>query len=609
MHAQAAPLVHYMFHWNAYDVSGNGYDGTVVGSPGYNYEQQGASIQFNNPTGEATQFVTLPDLTPVLQNSSFTIAVKYRTTDSAGNNGRLYGNTWIDSGVAFNYNAGNRPAPNGLITQDGNYSLFGNFADNGTPVTTDGQWHRAVLSVNRSTQTMNFYVDNSLVSSGPLNSTAGINFANFAVGALGVRTNGENTSGAKAAVDDFQIFNSALTESQIGQINEGFLTNNNPANQIRFSTPAQADAKRSQLTNYIWPNGLPTNRLPTVTKNVAFPNGDLNGLNQSLVASVDKIDSDVSGMDFHSTSYLIHPANGINANKLLIVHQGHAANTMDYSIRNSIEKALEAGYSVIAMAMPLMGWNTDTSLSIDGTTYSLTYGDHNSIFSNLKTALPDGGAFRLFVEPIVQNINYFKSLPGAGEVAMTGVSGGGWSTHMAAAVDTRIQLAVPVAGSAPLYSRNEYGPDFVGDAPEQYYTPLFREDIAEDGSGGGVATWQEIYALGGYGEGRKEVMVTALYDNICFYGDYADAFKEVVADKVASLGAGSWEYYGDPVTTMITNSDGYQTTHQISPATMQDIVLANMATMGVPEPSTLLLAGMAACGLVILLKRRARESR
>jgi len=58
-------------------------------------------------------------------------------------------------------------------------------------------------------------------------------------------------------------------------------------------------------------------------------------------------------------------------------------------------------------------------------------------------------------------------------------------------------------------------PYTVGDT-EQFYEPLYNEDIAPDGSGGGIATWMEIYALGGYGEGRRQIMVTAQYDNCCF---------------------------------------------------------------------------------------------
>ena len=101
----------------------------------------------------------------------------------------------------------------------------------------------------------------------------------------------------------------------------------NPANQIRFHTAAQADAKRQQLIRFIWPDGLPAT-LPTVTTNVAFPPG-LNGIDRSLVSRVDMLDANVSGMDFHSVSYLIHPALATNADWWVIVHHGHVYGTSE----------------------------------------------------------------------------------------------------------------------------------------------------------------------------------------------------------------------------------------------------------------------------------------
>ncbi len=582
------PIVHYMFHYNLYDVTGNGYDGTLVGNAAYD-PQYIDYITFNNPTGNvaATQYVRMPDLTSTLAGSDYTIAIRYKTTDTSGLNGRLYGNTWNGSGIDFNYNGANRPAPNGLIAQnDGGtqrWAMFGNFNSNGTPVTSDGQWHTAVLTVNREMQEAKFYVDGNNISTTFIPFTAPLHtsFANFTIGALGVSSGGENQAGAKASVDDFQILRGALNDAQVRNINFGFPTNADPNAQIRFSTPQQADAKRSQLVNWIFNGNLPTGTMPSVTKNVAYPTSDLNGVSQSLVASVDRIDANVGGTDFHAKSYLLHPTNTAHANKLLIVHQGHSTNTMDWSVRDSINAALQAGYTVNVMTMPLKGWNNDTTLTVDGVPYNLTMDDHNSVFTVLKNHGNDGLKFRLFVEPIVQNVNYWKSLSGAAGVAMTGISGGGWSTHMAAAIDPRINLSVPVAGSAPLYSRNLNGATFIGDAPEQYYTPLFGESInSSDMSGGGVATWQEIYALGGYGTGRKEVMVTNLYDDCCFNGTFADAFKNVVANKVSELGAGQWQYYADPHTASITNSDGYQSTHYISSDVMQNYVLANMNHLG-----------------------------
>ena len=174
--------------------------------------------------------------------------------------------------------------------------------------------------------------------------------------------------------------------------------------------------------------------------------------------------------------------------------------------------------------MPMYGWNVNFNIAQNkgsnetftvpgGPTITEPCNSHTGLLldSNNQSLFSDGAGFRFFLDPVVQGINYFQSVtPNAGPVSMIGLSGGGWTTSMAAAVDTRIKLSVPVAGSEPLYCRNA-DPASIGDT-EQYYAPMYDENIAPDGSGGGVATWLEIYALGGYGEGRRQIMVTNLYD-------------------------------------------------------------------------------------------------
>ncbi len=630
-YANAEQILHYTFNGNAIDMTGHGYNGTIYGTTSYSagdLPESGNALSVYNPEfgGICNQYVSLPDLTSVLGNSSFTIAIKYKTATDAsttsGYNGTLLANNPGPNvnGIAWNINAINRPAPNGLISDNGSYRLFGNFTSSGTPVTTDGQWHRATLTVHRDLRTMTFYVDGGAVSvtdliDTPLHTTS---FANLTLGGVPNVPNG-----ARVLIDDVQIYNNWMNQSEVGGIRDAriiYPTNNDPANQIRFSNATGANQKRDQLVNYIWPNGLPTSTMPTVTQNITFPSSDLNGVNQSLVSSVDKLDTNVAGADFHSTSYLIHPqTTNSNTNRVLIVHQGH----QDWSqggLDSTTNKALEAGYTVIAMAMPIMDWNQDTTitlpnsstLTLDGTS-DLDQNPHNEFFTKLVEtgAFNEGAGFRFFLEPVVQSINYFKSLTsGEGDVTMVGLSGGAWTTHLAAALDTRIKLSVPVAGSAPLYAHNDIlGPDEYYDL-EQTFSPLFGEDIGGDGGGGGVATWLEIYALGGYGEGRKEVMVTNLYDPVAFAGEFVDTFEDVVTDEMANL-SGSWEYYRE---TALNPG------HAITGNVQDNILFANMAAMGglmldqgelvtTPEPSTALLSAIGMLGFVACAwcRRRARQ--
>eukprot|EP01104_Vermistella_antarctica_P006659 TRINITY_DN17368_c0_g1_i1.p1 TRINITY_DN17368_c0_g1~~TRINITY_DN17368_c0_g1_i1.p1 ORF type:complete len:476 (-),score=31.85 TRINITY_DN17368_c0_g1_i1:258-1547(-) len=56
---------------------------------------------------------------------------------------------------------------------------------------------------------------------------------------------------------------------------------------------------------------------------------------------------------------------------------------------------------------------------------------------------------RFFLEPVVLTINYAMEVLGYKRVVMMGLSGGGWTTTMMAAIDPRIGLSIPIAGSIP----------------------------------------------------------------------------------------------------------------------------------------------------------------
>ena len=118
-----------------------------------------------------------------------------------------------------------------------------------------------------------------------------------------------------------------------------------------------------------------------------------------------------------------------------------------------------------------------------------------------------GSALRFFVEPVVQGINQFvRTNPGSADISMIGLSGGGWTTVLAAAVDPRIKLSISVSGSMPIYARRFY-PGSIGDA-EQMLPALYKDR----------ASYLDLYILDGYGKGRRHIQIGNQYDSGCFYG-------------------------------------------------------------------------------------------
>ena len=141
-----------------------------------------------------------------------------------------------------------------------------------------------------------------------------------------------------------------------------------PSKQIRFSTPAQAEARRQELIHFIWPDGLPSNTLPTVARNIAADVFDryLPGIERKSVAAVDKLDADIAPYDFHSISYLLHPfKTNANTGKLVIYHSGHRRSVAEWAGGDDvINRLLTEGFTVLAMDMPCYGWNADDTIKL-----------------------------------------------------------------------------------------------------------------------------------------------------------------------------------------------------------------------------------------------------
>lgn len=277
----------------------------------------------------------------------------------------------------------------------------------------------------------------------------------------------------------------------------------------------ELDEKRQRLIRFIWREaGFPAVKTPhSVTKGIA----DSRYADLTNLASIDRIDVQ---MEFGARSiiYLFHPrsSNG----RLLIYHQGHGGDF--FRGVDTIQFFLRHGYAVAAFAMPLLGM--DGPLVIENPDGSITLRHHNDlrvlesdIFSPLK----------FFVEPIAVFLNYALEEYGHDLVAMTGISGGGWTTTLAAALDPRIARSYPVSGSLPLYISPS------GDY-EQNHSGLYA-----------IANYPELYVLGTFAGARRQIQVLNRYDPCCFSGTRHVLYEEQVAKTAQRVGNGSFSVFLD----------------------------------------------------------------
>ncbi len=277
-------------------------------------------------------------------------------------------------------------------------------------------------------------------------------------------------------------------------------------------------AKRRALIRYIWAGeGFPSGKLPgKVEKDIT--DDRYAELYKTNLKQIDKLTID---MDYGLNSIVYHFLPEEANSKLFIYHQGHRGDFIQG--KDTIKAFLGKGYSVMALSMPLLGMNNQPVVDLDRFgKFHLVKHDHLKL---LKSPI------RFFIEPIVVAINYGKKLK-YGQVNMTGISGGGWTTTVCAAVDTRIRHSYPVAGTLPFYLRSDSQRDW-GDY-EQNMPDLYN-----------IANYLELYVLGAFGKGRAQIQLLNQYDSCCFAGIRYRTYEHTMREVMRSLGKGKFDIFLD----------------------------------------------------------------
>jgi dienelactone hydrolase len=271
-------------------------------------------------------------------------------------------------------------------------------------------------------------------------------------------------------------------------------------------------------------------------------------------------------MDTHtetiaSTVFIFYPAKAA-LHRAVIVHHGHGCEMVDRGehplhLEMLIRSLVSAGYSVAAVRMPCF-----QNPSNCGKTRV-----HDKLFD---LELTSGSALRFFMEPIARTVNYLEQQkPALAEVDMIGLSGGGWTTTLYAAIDPRIRKSFPVAGTLPLYLRDRhYNHDL-----EQYFSPLYR-----------IAGYKDLYVMGAAGKGRLQLQILNRDDDCCFgerqhhvsgisYAGAVRDYERDVSQTLAQMHTGRFVVHLD-------DSAHY---HQISQKAIQDIILPVLGGGALPS--------------------------
>ncbi len=270
---------------------------------------------------------------------------------------------------------------------------------------------------------------------------------------------------------------------------------------LRVRSPEAAADARRLLVDFIWGQAEPPYLLPSrVLRNwTGWPR-------IKAAARTDRLDIaqeyGVNSIAFHLIPK--HP-NG----KLVIFHQGHEPQAIVPSI---VSPLLEAGFSVVLLNMPLHGMNPKPLARLPGIG-TMRLDSHQA----LSYASPkQGRPLRFFLDPVLAVLNYTAA--DYRGVAMVGHSGGGWTTTIAAAIDPRIQLSVPIAGTSPISTWNDAG-DYEQTVPSLY----------------SQVSYLDLYAMGTT-NGRRQVQILNRYDPCCFQGKVLDTYRADVAKAARSLG-------------------------------------------------------------------------
>ena len=276
---------------------------------------------------------------------------------------------------------------------------------------------------------------------------------------------------------------------------------------------------QNNLIEFIWKQEtLPQNNSINLEKNIVSQQySELSNLE-----SIDKLTIEMEH-GINSIGYLFKPS--VSNDELIIYHQGHRGDFIEG--KQTIAYFLEKNYTVIAFSMPLLGMNSQPVVDIPQFG-KIKIQSHNQMeLLETKTFSP----IKFFVEPIILAINYLEKNYNFDSYHMVGISGGGWTTTLVAAIDDRISQSFSVAGSYPMFLRSDT--KNFGDY-EQHNLELYK-----------IANYLDLYVLASVGDDRKFIQIFNMYDPCCFGGTAFEEYEEHIITTVENFDNGYFKVYLD----------------------------------------------------------------
>ncbi len=280
----------------------------------------------------------------------------------------------------------------------------------------------------------------------------------------------------------------------------------------------------------------------SVSKNISLSDEPDLFVYKEIIPLIRKVDRYQIDMELGIRSKVIHFYPYTPNKKIIFFHKGHGS---DYAARLPFVKAmLKDGYEVIEFSMPLKGINKQRDLVVFSKGVGpLRVRNHDDFF---QLYLEKGIPLKFFITPVVVMLGI---MPENVPIYMIGISGGGWTTLLAAALEPRIQKSVSIAGAWPSYMTSHL---MKRNGDYEMVTPDFYKYI----------NYPELMIMGAAGYNRKQLLIYNERDPCCFAGYYSNIFIEPLKRKLSSLEkTGKIDLY----------IDGHHNEHTISDASIEII--------------------------------------